>query len=400
MSQTPNTPFSAGASLSGYLFQCRYALLESLRRLRTADEFTVSIETLDDVVFEAQGEAPELLQTKHHLNRASDLSDASPDLWKTIRVWAEGWTGKTISEDSTFILITTAQASAGSAAHYLKAGESRDVDKAIARLNATSESSTNKDNKLAYAAYKKLDPAQKSKLLSAAVIIDSVPPIDDMDAAFMEVIFYAVEQKYLESYLQRLEGWWLRRVIKQLTGANKKPILSEELLSETTYIREQFKQDNLPIDDDIMTASVDASGYQDMAFVHQLRLIEVGNPRIIIAIRNYFRAFEHRSRWMREDLLLIGELDRYEERLVEEWDILFQQMRDELGEEAAEEAKRKAAQTLYKWVETGTHLTIRTGVTEPSIARGTYHRLADNQRVGWHLDYIEMLKKLLEPQEA
>jgi hypothetical protein len=400
VSQRPNTPFSAGASLSGYLFQCRYALLESLRRLRTADEFTVSIETLDDVVFEAQGEAPELLQTKHHLNRASDLSDASPDLWKTIRVWAEGWAGKTIPEGSTFILITTAQAAAGSAAHYLKAGESRDVDKAIARLNATSESSTNKDNKLAYAAYKNLDPAQKSKLLNAAVIIDSVPPIDDMDAAFMEVIFYAVEQKYLESYLQRLEGWWLRRVIKQLTGANKKPILSEELLSETTHIREQFKQDNLPIDDDIMSAYVDASGYQDMAFVHQLRLIEIGNPRIIIAIRNYFRAFEHRSRWMREDLLLIGELDRYEERLVEEWDILFQQMRDELGEEVAEEAKRKAAQALYKWVETGSHHSIRTGVTEPSIARGTYHRLADNQRVGWHPDYIEMLKKLLEPQQA
>ncbi len=224
--------------------------------------------------------------------------------------------------------------------------------------------------------------------------------INDLDAALQKEVFFAVEPKYLESYLQRLEGWWLRRVIRQLTGANKKPILSEELLSETTYLREQFKQDNLPIDDDIMTAYIDASGYQDMAFVHQLRLIEIGNPRIIIAIRNYFRAFEHRSRWMREDLLLIGELDRYEERLVEEWDILFQQMRDELGEGAAEEAKRKAAQTLYKWVETGTHLPIRTGVTEPSIARGTYHRLADDQRVGWHLDYVEMLKQLLEPQQT
>lgn len=359
MSQPPNTPFSAGASLSGYLFQCRFALLESLRRLRTSGEFTVSIETLDDVVFEAQGEAPELLQTKHHLNRTSDLSDASPDLWKTIRVWAEGWTGKTYPEGSAFILITTGQAPSGSAAHYLKAGESRDVAKAIERLNATAETSTNKANEPAYTAYKILIVGEKTKLLNAAVIIDSVPTIADLDAAFREVIFYAVEQKYLESFLQRLEGWWLRRVIRQLTGTNKKPILSEELRSETTHIREQFKQDNLPIDDDIMTAYVAASGYQDMAFVHQLRLIEIGNPRIIIAIRNYFRAFEHRSRWMREDLLLIGELDRYEERLVEAWDILFQQMHDELREEAAEEAKRRAAQTLYKWVETGTHLPIK-----------------------------------------
>jgi hypothetical protein len=217
VSQPPNTPFSAGASLSGYLFQCRYALLESLRRLRTEAEFTVSIETLDDVVFEARGEAPELLQTKHHLNRASDLSDASTDLWKTVRVWAEGLAGKTVPEGSTFILITTAQASPGSAAHYLKAGESRDIDKAIERLNATSESSTNKTNEPAYAAYKKLGAVEKAKLLNAAVIIDSIPPINDLDAALQKEVFFAVEPKYLESYLQRLEGWWLRRVIRQLT---------------------------------------------------------------------------------------------------------------------------------------------------------------------------------------
>lgn len=165
-------------------------------------------------------------------------------------------------------------------------------------------------------------------------------------------------------------------------------------------MREQFKQDNLPVDDDIMNAAVDASGYQDRTFVHQLRLIEIGNQRIFYAIRNYFRAFEQRSRWVREDLLFVGELDRYEDRLVEEWELLFEAMRDELGDDAAEEAKKKAARTLYKWVETGSHRSIRAGVTEPCIARGTYQILADKLRVGWHPEFLKRLKKLLEPQEA
>ena len=165
-------------------------------------------------------------------------------------------------------------------------------------------------------------------------------------------------------------------------------------------MREQFKQDNLPVDDDIMNAAVDASGYQDKTFVHQLRLIEIGNRRIFHAIRNYFRAFEQRSRWVREDLLFVGELDRYEDRLREEWERLFEIMRDELGDDAAEEAKKDVARTLYKWVETGSHRSIRPGVSEASIARGTYQILADKLRVGWHPEFLKRLKKLLEPQET
>lgn len=65
---------SAASSALGYLYQVRYALLEALRRLRKEQEFLVSIETLDDVVFEEAGEAPELLQTKHHLNKVGDLT--------------------------------------------------------------------------------------------------------------------------------------------------------------------------------------------------------------------------------------------------------------------------------------------------------------------------------------
>ena len=118
--------FSAANSLLGYLFQCRYALLESLRKLRKGEEFTSSIETLDNVVFESYGEPAELLQTKHHIGRAADLSDASLDLWKSIRIWCEGITDGSIPKNSSFFLITTSRSAGGSAAHYLRTGVDRD----------------------------------------------------------------------------------------------------------------------------------------------------------------------------------------------------------------------------------------------------------------------------------
>jgi len=322
----------------GYLFQCRYALLGSLRKLRMNQEFTVSMETLDDVVFEQEGKPLELLQTKHHCNKEADLTDASPDLWKSIRIWCKEMKEGKIPEGSTFFLITTAQASTGSAAHYLKADASRNTAKAIERLNATATTSTSQTNKLAYEAFCSLDPDRRTKLVNSAIVIDRTPLITDLDKIIRQEVCWFVRPKFRDSYLQRLEGWWFQKAIKHLARKDSEFILSEDLLEEAYYLQEQFKQDSLPIDDEIMEEAVADSDYQDMVFVHQLHLIEIGNPRIFYAIRNYFRAFEHRSRWVREDLLIVSDLDRYENRLVEEWDLLYQRMLEKLGKNAGREA--------------------------------------------------------------
>jgi hypothetical protein len=137
--------YSASPAALGYLYQVRYALFEALRRLRHEDDFTISIETLDDVVFEKAGDAPELLQTKHHIKQPADLTDSSPDLWKSMRVWCEGIVKGGLPQGTLFFLVTTGQAASGSAAHYLRP-DSRDTENAMRRLNSTAESSTSLTN--------------------------------------------------------------------------------------------------------------------------------------------------------------------------------------------------------------------------------------------------------------
>ncbi len=396
MRSEQESKFSAAASAVGYIYQCRFALLEGLRRLRRGDQFVVSIETLDDVVFEQNGKPPELLQMKHHIERSADLSDASVDIWKSIRVWSVGLREGSIVQGAILFLVTTSQASRGSAADYLRPNQYRDSTKALERLMATAATSTNVANVSAYEAFRSLSQVQREQFVNSVFLIDSAPTISDITEEMKQEIFWAALPKFLPALMQRLEGWWLGRVIRHLTRSNPNPILSDEFAAETAELREQFKQDNLPIDDDIMKASIDALGYQDRIFVEQLKLIEVGNPRIVYAIKNYFRAFEQRSRWLREDLLGVGELERYEDTLFEEWDILFQEMKEELGEQPTEELTKKTARALYKWVETGTHPRIRSGVVEPSIARGTYQIMSDSQRLGWHVEFRERLQKVLE----
>ena len=119
--------------------------------------------------------------------------------------------------------------------------------------------------------------------------------------------------------------------------------------------------------------------------------------RIAAAIRDYYRAFEQRSRWKRQELLHVGNLTVYEKNLIEEWELIFAGMKDKVGSDAAEEVKKAAAQEVLSWAEIGPVKTrIKPGVTHPFITRGSLHILANDLRVGWHPEFQERLKHLLE----
>ncbi|MFZ5863166.1 MAG: ABC-three component system protein [Nitrospirota bacterium] len=360
-------------------------------------DFQVCIETLDDVVFEQQGAAPELLQTKHHVNRAADLTDASVDLWKSLRIWCEGVANGSLRIGSRFVLVTTASAGTGSAAEMLRPGLGRNVSGALDRLRSTVATSTNQTNGPAYTAFRELDAAKQELLFDGVCVVDAASTITSLDTDLRQEVFYAVERHFLDAFLSRLEGWWFRRVIRHLADDRGVPILSAELLDEINNLRDSLREDNLPIDDDIEQMEVDATGYRERVFVHQLRLIQISNARVVRAIRDYYRAFVQRSRWVREELVGVGDLDRYESRLKDTWESRFLVMRDELGESAAEEEMRRLACNLYKWVETEELPRIRSQCQDGFVARGSFHILADHLTVGWHPEFKARLLRLLEP---
>lgn len=390
-------PFSAASSAVGYLYQCRYALLEALRRMRREMDFQVCIETLDDVVFEQNGAAPELLQTKHHLNRAADLTDASVDLWKTLRIWCEGIANGSLRIGSRFALVTTASAGAGSAAEMLRPSPGRNVSGALNRLRSTASTSSNQTNSSAYSAFRALDSTEQERLFEGVWVLDMASTITSLDDDIRQEVFHAVDHRLLDAFLIRLEGWWFRRVVRHLTADRGVPILSAELLDEMSNLRDSLRDDNLPIDDTVEQMKVDATGYQERVFVHQLRLIQISDARIVRAIRDYYRAFVQRSRWIREDLLGVGDLERYAVRLKDAWESRFLVMRDELGSPAAEEEMRRLACQLYKWVETEDLPRIRPRCQDGFVARGSFHLLADHLKIGWHPEFEARLRHLLEP---
>lgn len=391
---------SASDAALGYLYQCRHALLEALKAVRCGEMFTLHLETLDDVVLSETGSDPAvtLQQLKHHNENAANLTNASADLWKTLRIWSEGFSDGEFDSDDKFHLVTTSKAGVDSAASFLRAVE-RDEANAEAMLLSTARSSTSEGNQKAYEAFKKLDGEERKQLISAITIFDNAPTIADLDSLIRVEVRWAVEERFSDAFVTRLEGWWFRRCIEILQRPRDRYVLSEEIDSRMGELREQFKRDALPVDDNVLQFNVDVTEYEDAVFCEQLRLIGIGPMRLMIAVREYYRAFEHRSRWQREELLLVGELGKYERKLVEEWQIQFERMREEVGDDATDEAKKQAAKTIYAWVEESS-FPLRPAFHEQFFTRGSYQILADRLEVGWHPEFKARLKHLFEGGEA
>jgi hypothetical protein len=394
MTSATGNPFSAAASATGYLYQCRFALVEALRRLRTEQPFQVWLESLDDIVFEQTGGPLELIQTKHHSRRTPDLTDASVDLWKTVRVWADAMRSGTVPAGSRFLMITTAHAGPGSAASCLRIGTDRDIDRAVTKLRATAATSENAANEQAYGAFRALTPEAQVSLVQSIWLVDESSRIEELDNELREECFFAVDRRHLPSFVTSLEGWWLRRAIQHLSVERGTPIDGQDLAAQFDYLRQQYQENNLPIDSTLEQMTVDAIAYEERVFVQQLRLIAIGNERVIRAVRDYCRAFSQRSRWVREDLLGVGDLAAYERRLRDAWEGRFLIMRDGLGTNAPEPEQMRGAKSVYEWVETGDLPRIRPLCVDGFVARGSYQFLADRLELGWHPDFETRLQHL------
>lgn len=392
---TLSTNFSAAPSAAGYLYQARLALALCLKYVNVDAGVEVGIERLDDVSFETNGTALELLQAKHHIDRVASLTDKSVDLWKTLRVWSEAAAkDPTLPARTRLALVTTGSAPNDSAAAMLRpaaaysVGKARDPKAAAVLLGAVAEAGGNQELKAAYAAFLTLGPTMRVSLLSSIEILDNQPLVTDLGEAIEKDLRMLAPRGQAAIARERLEGWWWPRVCKALMANPAESISVLEVEAKLDDIRDGLKRDALVADQEHVDPTTDEiADYEGRRFVRQLKVIGVGGNRIEYAKRDYYRAFTQRSKWVREHLVFDGEIAKYELTLIEEWQPRFQQMRDKIGDrEKTDEGCRQAGQELYSWVEADARFPFRT-VSQRFLTVGSYHILANDLRVGWHPDY-------------
>ena len=403
MKVTKTDKYSASEQGLGYIYQARLALL---RLLQLPEDTAVFLEKDDDLDFVDSADGKSLASLKHKAV-GDKLTDLSPDFWKSVNIWLERYKrdGRSAS-NLQFFLFTTGTGSTGSFLARLLPDQpiaSGDLATLTELANASLANSKSQLIASIAKAFNELSDPEKQDFLERIVIFDSSPRIGDIPSIIRDKHMRSIRREHREFVFERLEGWWTDAVIMQLTRAHAEGIFGYEVSDKLSNFAEEYKTDNLPI----TFRGKQPAGEIDITadprlFVAQLREIGLSSSRIRSAVLDYYRAFEQRSAWARENLLVSGEVEEYEDRLADEWsrykDVVF----EKLAGDSAESALREAGATLYNWAEFETgkleSLRIRARVSEPYVLRGSFHILADatpEPKVYWHPRFLDRLARVL-----
>lgn len=390
--------YNASASMTGYLFQCRLALLCGLQMLKKKPNGQISIEKFDDIAFGSDDIADCLIQAKHHISPKS-LSDLSVDLWKTLRIWIDQFKQGVLSaSDLRFNLITTATASSGSAMELLRPGATTiAVQEACKLLRKAAKESTNKDSRAGRTAFLELTFEEAETLLGRVDVLDRHPNlINVMDEIEGELILLA--PNHASTIAEYLEGWWLGVVGKCLVTEGAATIPVQHIVIKASEIGNMFKGDGLPVDDpELLGAKEYSADDEATIFVKQMRAVKLNEPTIRRGVQDFYRAAAQRSKWARENLLLDGEATKYDSGLRDRFGRRFDaeienvDQDDELG-------STRFGRDMCHWA-SQQEVQFR-NVVETWITAGSFHGLSDRLEIGWHPDYLNLLTTTEEIEDA
>lgn len=389
--------FSAPGAALGYLAQVEYGLVYALRRMdEQVIDLAITIETADDLVFEIEDDPSfkELWQTKHHKDRSGSLGDASPDIWKTIHNWIE------TSTNEALILLSTSAATVNSAAWMLSFHVGRrNVESACVKLVAVAIEHGNGALASYYDRFLALTDTERISLLGRVVVIDEAVSSEDITAELLRTTRKAVQDQTRRiALVERLRGWWHGRVITHLNAValgRADKIQLSEIEDRLHYFSQSLRDENLPLDFELHPWPT----LQDVAddqrvFVEQLRLIMLHSDRIRQAVYDHNRAFLQRSKWQRERLLNLDELKIYDRRLIEEWSRFFLPIGSEDAAEDEDEKRARARETFVRF-EQRELPELRKEMHSRYVPIGSLHILADEFRIGWHPQWVDLLHERL-----
>lgn len=382
--------FDASASAAGYFYQARYALLQLLR---SGPGSQISIETLDDIHVQSQNQDT-LLQLKHSTLGKSNISDASPNIWKTLYIWINRMEeGKIDPKRDHLQFVTTTKLPKSSVLSKLRPSRTKEeLSEALKTLSKVATNSTHAKLKHIFLKYSSMQSSNREDLLGMIEVLDGKPDVVNLEEQIRQQLAIACRPQFLDQVLRRLEGWWTSVVVKHLL--KKKHFISfSELQLTINDIQEEYQQDNLPIEFlKLKPPEEEDIEQKDQVFIKQLRVIAVGNPRIKKAIADYFRAFNQRTRWVEDGNLDPDSLDRYDDLLKDEWERAFHEMSENLRSSNSSCKKQQAGRDLYNELQRRSDLDIRERCTKAFVMRGSFHLLANQLEIGWHPDFNNLLK--------
>lgn len=396
-----NDLHEATAAALGFYFQSQFALLTLISL--TADDAAVAVERLDDVEIKANGKSL-LYQLKHSVQASPPaVTLSSVAFWKTVRVWIDALPLVSLA-DTTFHLVSVGKVLDNSPLLALCDSDADRQALLVAMVleaqrvvdeRASAKSAGTKVPHGARAvgceAFLDLDTSLRLSLLKRMCIQPSSLTIGDICGELAKRLHVIPRPQRLK-VAERLLEWWDMQVVYTLCGKRDRVIQRSEMEQRISSIIAELEEEKLVADFCIATHPDDYE--PDGMLIRQIELVEGKPSDVTRAIRDQWRAKQQRSKWIVDNPQMRSAIASYDVQLTEHWSDRHAQMAEDCEQLDPRQIRAKGLE-LLRW----THEFAPSQV-EPIAhdwnghyyVRGTYQVLAVDLQVGWHADYLELLK--------
>lgn len=375
-----------------YMIQSHHMLYELLN-CKKGD--IVSVEVFDDVGVEHLDGSRDAIQLKSALSKRNPVSNRAVDLWKTMYNWLIAIeTGELDSENTKYVLFINVNKK-GTIVDIFQSAKSR--EEAIEAWDNTKSLFYDENGELKEIGeecrkYIEYFYKAEKKEFSVKIIekFEYKNCIEDYTITVRnEFNKSEIPEDIIDPIYKGVIGWIDIEVTKMVEAGLPIVISLEDYKKQLRALYREYNQKH-----SLMAHSLEP-GNQEIeqelqkkkVYIEQLDIIDCDYTEKIEAINDYLRATIDRATWAENGDISIQSIEKYEFDLIRTWNL---QKKIVMLEKMSESSEKQGKMIYYKCQDKDVHMD---SMYVPSFFKnGCYHALANTLEIGWHPQYLELLK--------
>jgi len=389
---------SAPGSNAGFSFQFERALLYLSK---SSADSVVGIETDDDVAVREAGVIQTLEQDKHSIRGdAVPFGDRSKDLWNTLAIWIDALNlGEVVACTTLFLMVTNKVLPQCLAKIIGEAKKEEEVEACITAMEAAISSPPKSIQSQVERVMHPTSRENLRKLVARCRLADATQDTAG-DGLRSQTIKHLPLPDWCKpiahSILDELLGWMHRIALASWQASKPAWIKRDHFVNQLHAIIDLRKRrisreraaHLIPVGDENIGKE------KGSRFVKQLQLITDDDSIVDTSIREYIRCNIEKARLSAEGNITDEDWLTFESTLRDRWNkirarimrirqaVAEQDIGFEIFTDTTEEHREKLAGSDTEQV---------------YLTSGTYHRLADMIRLGWHPRFEELMREVKNP---
>jgi len=350
--------------------------------------YVVGIETNDDVTVVGTDGTQLLEQDKHSITAdTKPFGNRSRDLWNTLAIWLKALDTSEVYTDTTHFLMVTNKPLPVCIARFIHEADTE--EKARACVLALEEASQNPPQSIAHLVGPVLDVRSRHNLLNLILNCElsegsSAPGGSTLrNDTIAELQLPEWHRENAESIFDELVGWIHSTAIDSWSKGVPAWIHRDHFVNRLhTCLESRRRRVLRERAENLIPVAKDAIGEKrGNTFVKQLHLVLDDSDDVDSAIRDYIRCNIEKSRLSSEGNIGDDEWIAFEAALLSRWSKIRSRvirMRENIDERLV------GFEILTETTESHREKLAGFDTEQVYLTSGTYHRLADLLRVGWH----------------